>query len=34
MKFGSIRGIVPGDKERKVLLEMLSEGDPTNRPAD
>jgi len=25
-----IGGIVPGDKERKVLRDMLSEGDPTN----
>ena len=25
-----IHGIVPGDAERKVLGEMLSEGDPTN----
>jgi 3-hydroxybutyryl-CoA dehydratase len=29
-----ISGIVPGDKERKVLREMLSEGDPTNGLAD
>jgi 3-hydroxybutyryl-CoA dehydratase len=27
-------GIVPGDAERKVLSEMLSEGDPTNGLAD
>ena len=26
-----ISGIVPGDAERKVLSEMLSEGDPTNK---
>jgi 3-hydroxybutyryl-CoA dehydratase len=26
-----ISGIVPGDAERKVLGEMLSEGDPTNK---
>jgi 3-hydroxybutyryl-CoA dehydratase len=25
-----IGGIIPGNKERKVLREMLSEGDPTN----
>jgi 3-hydroxybutyryl-CoA dehydratase len=25
-----IGGIIPGDKERKVLREMLCEGDPTN----
>jgi acyl-CoA thioesterase FadM len=25
-----IGGIVPGDRERRVLREMLSEGDPTN----
>jgi 3-hydroxybutyryl-CoA dehydratase len=29
-----ISGIVPGDKERRVLREMLSEGDPTNGLAD
>jgi 3-hydroxybutyryl-CoA dehydratase len=29
-----ISGIVPGDAERKVLRDMLSEGDPTNRLAD
>jgi len=29
-----IGGIVPGDKERRVLRAMLSEGDPTNGPAD
>ncbi|RPJ77483.1 MAG: MaoC family dehydratase [Desulfobacteraceae bacterium] len=28
-----IRGIVPGEAERKVLGEMLVEGDPTNRIA-
>ena len=27
-------GIIPGDAERKVLGEMLSEGDPTNRITD
>lgn len=27
---GEIRGIVPGVKERKVLGQMLAEGDPTN----
>ena len=25
-----ISGVVPGPKERKVLSQMLSEGDPTN----
>jgi 3-hydroxybutyryl-CoA dehydratase len=29
-----ISGIVPGEKERRVLREMLSEGDPTNRLTD
>ena len=29
-----IGGIVPGPKERKVLSQMLSEGDPTNGPTD
>jgi 3-hydroxybutyryl-CoA dehydratase len=29
-----ISGIVPGGAERKVLREMLSEGDPTNSLAD
>jgi len=29
-----IRGIVPGPEERKVLSQMLSEGDPTNGPTD
>jgi 3-hydroxybutyryl-CoA dehydratase len=29
-----ISGIVPGDKARRVLREMLSEGDPTNRLTD
>lgn len=29
-----IEDIIPGDEERRVLLAMLSEGDPTNRPAD
>jgi 3-hydroxybutyryl-CoA dehydratase len=29
-----ISGIVPGDKERKLLREMLSEGDPTNGLSD
>jgi hypothetical protein len=29
-----IGGIVPGLEERKVLSEMLSEGDPTNGPTD
>jgi len=28
-----IGGIVPGEKERKVLRQMLSEGDPTNELA-
>lgn len=27
-------GIVPGPEERKVLNQMLSEGDPTNGPTD
>jgi 3-hydroxybutyryl-CoA dehydratase len=29
-----IGGIVPGFEERKVLSQMLSEGDPTNGPTD
>ena len=29
-----IGGIVPGLEERKVLSQMLSEGDPTNGPTD
>mgnify|MGYP001142138062 FL=1 len=29
-----ISGIVPGRMERKVLRQMLSEGDPTNGPTD
>jgi 3-hydroxybutyryl-CoA dehydratase len=29
-----IGGIVPGIEERKVLSQMLSEGDPTNGPTD
>jgi 3-hydroxybutyryl-CoA dehydratase len=29
-----ISGIVPGVEERKVLSQMLSEGDPTNGPTD
>ena len=29
-----LSGIVPGDKERKILRKMLSEGDPTNRLTD
>ncbi|MBN2032506.1 MAG: MaoC family dehydratase [Deltaproteobacteria bacterium] len=29
-----IGGIIPGDKERRVLRAMLSEGDPTNKLAD
>ena len=29
-----ITGIVPGLEERKVLNQMLSEGDPTNGPTD
>jgi 3-hydroxybutyryl-CoA dehydratase len=29
-----ISGIVPGLEERKVLSQMLSEGDPTNGPTD
>ena len=29
-----ISGIIPGDAERKVLSEMLSEGDPTNKLND
>jgi 3-hydroxybutyryl-CoA dehydratase len=29
-----ISGIVPGLEERKVLSQMLSEGDPTNGLAD
>jgi len=29
-----ISGIVPGTEERKVLSQMLSEGDPTNGPTD
>jgi len=27
----SLTGIVPGDRERQVLREMVAEGDPTNR---
>jgi 3-hydroxybutyryl-CoA dehydratase len=29
-----ISGIVPGLEERKILRQMLSEGDPTNGPTD
>ena len=29
-----ISGVVPGPEERKVLSQMLSEGDPTNRLTD
>ena len=29
-----ISGIVPGLEERKVLSQMLSEGDPTNKLTD
>jgi 3-hydroxybutyryl-CoA dehydratase len=29
-----IDGIVPGLEQRKVLKQMLSEGDPTNGPTD
>jgi 3-hydroxybutyryl-CoA dehydratase len=29
-----INGIVPGLEERKVLRQMLSEGDPTNKLKD
>jgi acyl dehydratase len=31
---GEIRGVVPGRRERDVLRQMLSEGDPTNGLAD
>jgi hypothetical protein len=31
---GEIRGVVPGPREREVLRQMLSEGDPTNGLAE